>query len=109
MNKNESVDLVEIKGVLRSLGIGRVYVVDEDLNQYLLLGLYSDKQYLILIARGNHAWYSKILPADVVLEPYWRCSYVAYVPEGLYVFAKTVSELGNKIVKVLERYRRHRS
>lgn len=106
MSKDEFIDSAEIKNILRSLGIEKAYIVDEDLGCYLLLGFYAGKQYLILVAKGNHAWYSKIVPADDVFEPYWKCSYVVYVPEGLYVFAKTISELSTKISRALEKYRK---
>lgn len=109
MSRDELVNSTEIKNVLRSLGLEKIYIVDENLNCYLLLGFYTSKQYLILIAKGNYAWYSKIAPADVILEPYWRCSYVVYVPEGLYVFARTILELATKISKVLEKYQRYRT
>lgn len=109
MGKDELVDSAEIRKVLKFVGVEKVYVVDEDLNNQLLLGFYAGKQYLILIAKGRYAWYSKIVPAEIVLEPYWKCNYIIYIPEGLYAFARNISELSTKISKILERYQRYKT
>lgn len=107
MNTERLYDSVSIKKLLTNAGINKAYIIDENLYCTLFLGIYNDQQYIILIAKGTHSFYSKIVPASTVLETYWRCNYITYVPEGLYVFAKSVEELINKIMKIIEKYQKY--
>lgn len=99
--KNSDFDA--LKSLLSSLGIEKIYVVDRDPSRVLILGICSNHQFLILVAKGENSWYSKIVFANEVLELYWKCEYITYVPEGLYVFAKDLNELANKIVNTLNK------
>lgn len=97
-------DSATIKRKLAEIGIEKLYIVDEDVDCVLFLGIYRDQQFLILVSRGKFSWYSKIVPANIVLEPYWNCKHIIYVPEGLYVFADDIEELTKCITEVLKRY-----
>jgi hypothetical protein len=96
-------DIETIRCKLSSLGMTRLYIADKNFNKVLFLGVYLDHQFLILIAKGENSWYSKVVFADELLEPYWRCEYIIYVPEGLYTFARDLDELANKIVDTINK------
>lgn len=99
----KNLDFEALRSFLISLGVEKLYIVDKNLDKVLLLGIYAGHQFLILIAKGEHLWYSKIVFADILFEPYWRCEYIIYVPEGLYVFAKDLKELTINIIKTLNK------
>lgn len=109
MKTSDQCDSAVIKHKLAEIGVEKLYVVDEEIDCVLFLGVHRDHQFLILVSKGKFSWYSKIVPANIVLEPYWNCKHVIYVPEGLYVFAEDIEELVKRITKVLEKYRRLRS
>lgn len=98
-----SSDFEVLKNLLTRLGIEKLYIVDKEVDKMLFLGIYTGQQFLILAAKGEYSWYSKVVFADSLLEPYWRCEYLTYFPEGLYVFAKDVHELATNIVKTLNK------
>lgn len=109
LNNPKHCDVTTLKELLIAAGVKKVFVIDENTHGVLLLGVCNDSQYLISISKGTYAWYSKIVPAHMVLEIYWKCKYILYVPEGLYVFANNVNELVSKIIRVigkLESYKR---
>lgn len=92
--------------MLKNRGLGRIYVVDESSHCVVFLVVRDYNQYLVAIFRGASSWYSKVVPAHIVFEPYWKCHYLQYSPEGLYSFAENVSDLVDKVARVLEKYQR---
>uniref|UniRef100_A0A7C2VL56 Uncharacterized protein n=1 Tax=Ignisphaera aggregans TaxID=334771 RepID=A0A7C2VL56_9CREN len=106
MNKFEPHDITSIRNTLINSGFEKIYTIDENPWCILLLGIYGGNQYLILLAKGDLSWYSKVVPAANVLEPYWRCNYIVYVPEGLYVFADNAPTLVEKIISLVKKFSR---
>ncbi|MEM1526851.1 MAG: hypothetical protein QW775_04310 [Ignisphaera sp.] len=104
MKDHSRYDSATIKRKLAEIGIEKLYIMYEDVDCALFLGIHGYQQFLILVSKGKFSWYSKIVPANIVLEPYWNCEHITYVPEGLYVFAEDIEELTKYIIKVLEKY-----
>lgn len=98
------IDARKIHSMLLKSGIEKVYVMEEKTACILTLAIYEGDKYLILITKGKYSWYSKIVPAERVLETYWRCNYLTYFPEGLYTFSDSINGLIEGIVKVLKKY-----
>ncbi|MEM1541557.1 MAG: hypothetical protein QW101_01800 [Ignisphaera sp.] len=82
----------------------KVYVIEEGARCILFLALHNNAQYLITVINGDYSIYSKVVPADLLIETYWNCNYVLYTPQGLYAFAKNVEELINKIIAIVMKY-----
>lgn len=95
-----------LRDVLKNRDLGRIYVVDESSHCVVFLVVRNCNQYLVAVFRGTNSWYSKVVPAHMVFEPYWKCYYLQYSPEGLYSFAENVSDLVDKVIRVLEKYQR---
>ncbi|MEM4694447.1 MAG: hypothetical protein QXD67_00710 [Ignisphaera sp.] len=95
---------VYIRTLLEKIGFKKIYVIEERAKCILFLALYNDVQYLIAVINGDYSIYSKVVPADLLIETYWNCNYVLYTPQGLYVFAKNVEELVNKIITIVMKY-----
>ncbi|MEM3980596.1 MAG: hypothetical protein QXF79_05015, partial [Ignisphaera sp.] len=62
MKTSNQYDSATIKYKLTGIGIEKLYVVDEDVDCILFLGIYGGNQFLILVSKGKFSWYSKIVP-----------------------------------------------
>jgi len=107
-----NIDIEAFKRFLLQKGFEKVYVVEKTYDCVLLLGKVSEVEVLIAVYSGTHSLYAKTVISSDVLEPYWRCSYVEYVPHGLYAFShsRSIEELAEKVaLKVQTLLKRQRS
>ncbi len=93
-----ALDTNTIRNILIQKGFEKVYLVEKEHNCVLFLGKIGDFNIIIGIYSGVRSLYAKIVDASKVLEPYWKCEYLEYVPHGLYTFSNNIDELIEKIV-----------
>uniref|UniRef100_A0A7C4FH69 Uncharacterized protein n=1 Tax=Ignisphaera aggregans TaxID=334771 RepID=A0A7C4FH69_9CREN len=94
------IDVETLKGLLLQKGFEKVFTIERTHGCLLLLGRLREIDVIIGIYSGLHSIYAKIIESGEVLEPYWRCDYMEYFPQGLYAFsqAKDLEELAQNIV-----------
>jgi hypothetical protein len=99
-----SLEISTVKQVLMQKGFEKIFVVESRHDCVLLLIEFKGVNILAGIYKGLHSVYAKVVRADDLLEPYWRCDYLEYIPQGLYTFSesKNIEELAQKIVAKAE-------
>ncbi len=91
------LDREKVKEVLLRAGMEKVFIEEVNYECVLALGTCEGRELLIMVIQGVHAVYAKVLPAENLPSPYWRCNYVEYTPIGLYTFASSLDELSEKL------------
>lgn len=100
-----SHDPISMKILLEKSGFMKVYTVYENPICTLFLVVYNENQYLVAVVKGERSIYSKVVPADTLIEIYWKCEYVIYyTPQGLYAFADNINDLVNKVIRIVKKY-----
>lgn len=97
------LDANHIKDLLMQRGLEKVYIIEKEYNCILLLGEVRGSHVVIGIYQGSRSIYAKIVNVQHVLEPYWKCDYLDYVPYGLYTFSNSIEELVDKIIMKIDR------
>ncbi|MCC6045567.1 MAG: hypothetical protein LM572_02185 [Ignisphaera sp.] len=95
-----NIDVETLKNLLLQKGFEKVFTVEKTHDCVLLLGRLNGVEILVGIYTGLHSLYAKIAKASEILEPYWRCEYMEYFPQGLYTFSqmKNLDELAHNII-----------
>lgn len=96
------LDPENIKNMLISRGFQKVYIVEKDLQCVLFLCVYSNRNYLIAFYQGDITVYSKLSDPTNISSLYWKCKYLKYIPNGLYVFAQNIESLIDKVLQKIK-------
>ncbi|MEM0026746.1 MAG: hypothetical protein QXT53_02955 [Ignisphaera sp.] len=97
------LDINHVRNLLVQKGFEKVYLIEKEHNCLLFLGEIKGSHVIIGIYRGSKTIYAKIVNIQHVLEPYWKCDYLDYIPYGLYAFSNGIEELVDKILMKINR------
>ncbi len=96
------LDREKVKEILLRAGMEKVFIEEASYECVLAIGVREGRELLVAVIQGAHAVYAKVLPAENLPSPYWKCNYVEYMPIGLYTFASNLDELSEKLKPKIE-------
>ncbi|MEM2528204.1 MAG: hypothetical protein QXF17_07040 [Ignisphaera sp.] len=96
----------ELRKMMIDIGFEKIYLVEEEPNCVVYIGIYKGKEIIVTIFKGISAVYAKMIPADLLPTSNWHCHYIKYSPIGWYIFSSSISDLvmrlGKKLSKIIE-------
>ncbi len=100
------IEVEKFRKMLISAGFEKTYLIEEQPNCIVYMGIYRNKEVIIALFKGISSFYAKIVPVTLILPSHWHCHYIKYLPVGWYVFSNSIDDLvkrlSEKVSKIIE-------